>query len=133
MDDLEMCVYAWVAGRVTHSQSPAQTLRVSDRVAHGLKSWGKRSGGEAPGALCERAERLAWRWVHRVMGARGDCYDRAVAARWWLARRGVHVKVIIGVRKGGNKRVEGHAWIEDEQGACYLVGEGAGYTEVSRG
>lgn len=132
MDDLEMCVYAFFAGRLTHKRSPAQTLRTSARRARQLSRLSGSARRGDPASRCQRAEQLSWRWVRLVVGARGDCYDRAVAARWWLARRGVHVHVIIGVR-GRPQELEGHAWIEDEQGRRYLVEQGAAYREVSRG
>lgn len=128
MDDLEMLLYVVCARCVTPGVTPARTLRIS--------AWGARALGwiatRQPAHAQERAERLAWRWVSLVAG--GDCYDRAVAARWWLARRSTPVEVVIGVRAGrASGEVEGHAWIEDQAGGVYLMERGAGYREVTRG
>lgn len=121
-----MWLYGVCARCVTRGVTPARTLRISARGARVLG----RLAVHRPVQAQERAEKLAWRWVSLVRG--GDCYDRAVAARWWLARRSTWVDVVIGVR-GGVGGVEGHAWIEDQTGGVYLMEQDAGYREVARG
>lgn len=50
------------------------------------------------------------RWARRfVPGTR--CVPRALAARVWLARRGVDARVVFGVR-GDAAGLAGHAWLE---------------------
>ncbi len=129
MDELEMMCCAMYARWVTRSRAPAETLRHARRVARVLS---RRDDSLATRELCTRASNLAERWVRRL-GVGGDCYDRAVAATWWLAWRGVRVEIVIGVRKGESGEIEGHAWIEDREGLIFLMEEGAGYREVARG
>jgi hypothetical protein len=56
----------------------------------------------------EEAEPAARRASRLVPGAR--CLHRALAARVWLARRGVCSSLVVGFRENGG--LEGHAWLE---------------------
>ncbi|MBA2665058.1 MAG: lasso peptide biosynthesis B2 protein [Bradymonadaceae bacterium] len=58
-------------------------------------------GASLAAILANRASRL-------VPGT--SCMHRAVAARLWLARRGIAGRIVIGFRKRG--WLEGHAWLE---------------------
>ena len=86
-----------------------------------------RSDG-APAGIEEMAIRLS----RAVLSS--DCMDRAWATRWFLARRGISSRVIVGVRLASKKRGswEGHAWLEVEREASWFVEPGAGYKEIAR-
>lgn len=129
--NVEMCVWAGVARIWTRVWSPREAMRSSAVLAKILQRAVARSHREPAGEVCARGEVLAWRWVS-VLG--GDCYDRALAMRWWCATRGVELSCVIGVRRGGTGAIEGHAWVCDRaREEIYLMEEGAGYREVARG
>jgi len=61
-------------------------------------------------ALIARSIRRA----NRVLGWRDDCLPQALAARLLLRRRGLHVRLRIGVKKGPGGRIQAHAWVEHD-------------------
>lgn len=127
--NVEMCAWAALARLWTRAWSPGEAMRSSAVLARVVRRSSSATGREA---ICARGESLAWRWVSRFGG---DCYDRALAMRWWCSRRGVGVTCAIGVRRSaGGEAIEGHAWtIDEESGEVYLMEDGAGYREVARG
>ena len=124
METIEMVIYLIIARALTRARSPQGALNASAA----LSGWFHRADRRGGEALWRRAEQLAHRASRLV---RGDCYDRAVGARWWLAKRGVRSDVVLGVRRGASW--EGHAWLEGAEGQSVLIEPGAGYREVGRG
>jgi hypothetical protein len=67
-------------------------------------------------------ERIVWaveRASLRIPGAR--CLDRALAARFLLARRGLTTKLMVGTRKGERGHMGAHAWLERD--GVILIGD----------
>lgn len=128
-ENIEMLLWLGAAYLFTRKLTPEQITLWSARSAAWLNNGGSISSSSAPD-VCDLAACLALRWSRVI---HGDCYDRAVAMRWWCARRGLDLQVVLGIRRGARGDVEGHAWIEDMQGELYLVQQDAGYQEVTRG
>lgn len=82
------------------------------RIPSRLNAHGAPRGDEAQ--LLERAARTVHRAQRLVPRAR--CMHRALAARVWLARRGVETTVVFGVRNDA-EGLAGHAWLEPDGGA----------------
>lgn len=95
---------ARLASEMTSIERLLQLVGDSARWAAGFESHQQRGVAE----WAEIAELLAHRASRLVPGAR--CLHRALAARVWLARRGVDAQVVVGFRKRG--AIEGHAWLE---------------------
>ena len=79
----------------------------------------------------ETASLLAHRASRLIPGAK--CLHRALAARVWLARRGVDAQIVVGFRKRGV--IEGHAWLElqtPDGPRTLFKGAGDGYRESFR-
>jgi|GEM_PF-2548975 len=131
---LEALLYMVCARVCSRRLSPARSLWVSAQLADSLGRFPVRGGGD------ERArhevEALVWR-AHRLLAACGvvtDCYDRALAARWWLVRRAVSSEVVFGLRREAGVW-EGHAWLEFDDGddeERLFVEESLGYREIAR-
>ena len=64
------------------------------------------------------------------MGARvpwrSTCLVQALAARRWLARRGVASELVLGARKPGGAELDAHAWLKAGE-RIVVGGDGQGY------
>ena len=136
-DHLEMIVSLAISRVVSRTVSPARSLWLGRQIAETLSllapavpEEGAPRGGRAIDHQ-QRAERLVWRAARLPWFAKADCYDRALAVRWWLAKRGVASQVVFGLRKE-HGAWEGHAWLELGDGSKLFVEESLGYREIAR-
>ncbi len=115
-DWIEMGVWLVAATVGSRALPPRTTLRWTSRVA----AWLATTQLTPPIASHKSEE------AHTIASAisshlpLSNCLDEAVAARLWLARRGVGVDVVVGMRRAG-ARWDGHAWFEHD-GVAYGAG-----------
>jgi hypothetical protein len=96
-----------------------------------LRVMGEEIGDDQERMIVEEMKSaLVWfyRWS-RVLG--GDCKERALSGRLWMARRGVRSQVVVGVRSVSGQW-EGHAWLEGERWRLFVDEGNAGYKELFR-
>ena len=60
---------------------------------------------------------------------RASCLVQALAARNWLARRGIESSLFVGVRKGATRDLEAHAWLVSGDDVI-TGGDVTGYREL---
>lgn len=91
------------------------------RIQRMAGTWGRRTAGqqELPE---EEGKRVAWAIAAagRLVPA-NTCFVRALAARALLNRRGFSSELRVGIAKGPDGQLKGHAWLE--KGGRILVGE----------
>lgn len=84
-------------------------------VLRALTPFVRRGGRRAPRVSQEEVARLldlllsANFWVFTP-----TCWKRAPVLYRFLLLRGIETRVVFGVKKGGEKLLEGHAWLESE-------------------
>lgn len=126
---LEMLTYVGVARALAQSMPVRRLIPLAGRAGDSLhRLWPAAMGAHEAIA---QAERTAHRASRLVPGA--ACMHRALAARVFLARRGVASELVVGLRKTG--ALEGHAWLEvevDGGHTALFVTEEAGYRESFR-
>ena len=123
LEQLEALVGLVAARLISRRMAPGRSMALGARVGRWLHR------GPSGAGAAGRVEPLMWRGSRLVPGV--DCYDRALATRWWLARRGVESEIVIGFRRG-LEGWEGHAWIELPDAQALFVTPEAGYREVAR-
>jgi hypothetical protein len=115
-DWLEMLAWLVVVTVGSRALPPRATLCATSRLASRLSAGAPL---RADGRLCERARSLAATLSTRLPVS--NCLDEAIAARLWLARRGVGADVVVGMRRAG-AGWDGHAWFEHD-GRSYGAGD----------
>ena len=88
--------------------SVTMSIKELVRFAAALSEWMPPTIVQA--SRLETAERASERASRLVPGA--VCLHRALAARVWLARRGVPTSLVVGFRR--DDTLEGHAWLDVE-------------------
>lgn len=93
--------------RYRHGKLPVQDLLISqedcDRAPVSMQNTPNADFVRLLARLIPRvARRMPWR---------SDCLVQAMAARHWLASKGVSSRLHIGSRKGAEKGFEAHAWL----------------------
>lgn len=105
IDHVEMAIYVTGFRGLSLLRPIGDLVRTANR-------WAERIDGEPGKGSVEEsvglAKRAAGRASRLVPGA--ACLHRALAARVWLARRGIEAEIVVGFRKEG--ALEGHAWLE---------------------
>lgn len=132
----EMLAGVAIARILSEMLSIEDLLRLVGDAARVAQRWPARTrdslvGAKANADAIEISELLAHRASRFVPGA--QCLQRALAARVWLARRGVASEIVVGFRKRGV--LEGHAWLEVKApGGAIALFKGAddGYRESFR-
>lgn len=90
----------WVAA--SPQGSPRNAPEIVDRVAF---------------AIPRAAARVPWR---------ATCLVQALAAKHWLSRLGIASQLKLGARRGDNRSLDAHAWLEID-GRIVVGGESADY------
>ncbi len=100
-----------IATLATRALSPRRVLRNTSRVCDLLMTSPAVGSRET---LAREAHTLATSLSS--MTPLSNCLDEAIAARLWLARRGVRGDVVVGMRRAANDGWDGHAWlvVDDE-------------------
>jgi hypothetical protein len=96
-------------------------LRVGIRVLplpllQGVLAGGSRRRAERAGRAVTVLERVAWavNVASRSVPRGVTCLTRGLAAQGLLRRAGVPARLCIGVARGRQGRLEGHAWVESD-------------------
>lgn len=112
-------------------QNSQSAATVDEPGEHGLGEHGLEDMEAGAGAARDEAE-LNWaitRAARFVPGA--SCLTQALSLQVLLARRGLGSRLCIGVRKGGQKSFEAHAWVE--RGGRVLIGGEAASSDENAG
>ena len=113
---IEMAAWLIAATIGSRALPPRAALRATSRVAERIAPTGRVAADER---LSADAHAIASSLASRLPIA--NCLDEAIAARLWLARRGVRADVVVGMRRADGGW-DGHAWFE-HGGVSYGAGE----------
>ena len=104
-DHAEMGIYVLGFRGLALMRPIGALVRVANRLADQI---GRDRANKSVESTVGLAKRAAGRASKLVPGA--ACLHRALAARVWLARRGIPAEIVVGFRNDGG--LEGHAWLE---------------------
>lgn len=125
IEHAEFLLYLASARAISRRLSPEQILKIAAQ----LGALFEKVSIERHAIASKQLEAMAWRSSKLLPAV--DCVDRALAARAFLARRGVGAVVVIGMRRGAHEW-EGHAWLERGPGELLFVSGIGAYREVAR-
>ena len=102
------------------------SLSTMFRLAETRRRWSPRAI-LPPEEIARRIDRV----FHSGLVTDGSCWKRAAVLRRYLQLNGIETEVAFGVKKPGDGKVAGHAWLERE-GAPFLESEEPRYVVTFR-
>lgn len=104
-------------------------IRLAARGANSLIGDQAAPGGRDHDPMVDRVAFAIPRVAARVPW-KATCLVQAIAARHWLARKGVPAAIRLGVRKPPGKAIDAHAWLEAGE-RCVVGGEAKDYARFT--